>query len=72
MSEPVQTTNDGPVEQNGVAAPADRHDEDSQEDLSTGPIAPGKDALEIQAAKENRFAAAGDTVQGQEPAVNIQ
>ena len=68
----VQTSTDGPVEQNGVPAPADRHDEDSQADLSTGPIAPGKDALEIQAAKENRFASAGDTVQGQEPGVVIK
>lgn len=72
MSEPVQTSQDGPVEPNGVAAPADRHDEDSQANLTSGPIKPGKDALEIQAAKENRFAGAGDTVQGQEPAVNIQ
>lgn len=69
----VQTSADGPVDpKNQPAKPADRHDEDSKENLTSGPIEPGADAKEIEEAKKNRFAAAGDTVQGQEPGVNFQ
>lgn len=66
MSDGVQTTSDGPVER-----PSNTTDEDSQEHLTTGPIEPGDDAKEIEAAKQRRLSNGDDTVQGQEPAVNI-
>lgn len=66
MSEPVQTSTDGPVEK-----PANTTDADSQENLTSGPIEPGEDAKEIEAAKQRRYAAQGDTVQGDGEPVNF-
>lgn len=60
MADGVQTTGDGLANK-----PQDRHDEDSQHDLTSGPIAPGADALEIEAAKQDRFNSGDDTVQGE-------
>lgn len=66
----VQTSADGPTDPAKTSKVADPSKEDDQ--LTTGPIEPGEDAKEIEEAKKRRFAADGDNVQGQEPAVNIQ
>lgn len=60
----VQTSADGPTDpkQSSNTTESDEH-----KDLTTGPIEPGADAKEIEAAKQRRFAAGDDTLQGDTP-----